>query len=373
MAFLRHGLAAGLNSTMGKIILLITCSLSLLTCGISNKTATTQTAGGRDNFLQDKTQNILWKTLKKDKLLTGGMISIADVNSGEIIAHASVFRHGKTGKMFIAPDLSDTVALFPGAIMETATLAHMMDKKGLSLDQLIPTNHGIVDSYTLPYNEMIEDYEARTGRDSISIKDAYLNTASYMPYYLAQKHLTKKKGYDAFYEDVLLYFGHSNNQWIPRYGSREFTTNMPHTVAAGHSLQLSQKQVLRFYSMIARGGRMGDEQIVPRDVADSLNALLRKNVRSGYCAALSKNSISIAGKSGNLVLFSAPVMEMGGFGSNHYPKGTSFAGYYPSDRPKYSIMITLFCNKEYTAEQVLSAVEQIVETTPGIDTGNNGD
>ena len=299
---------------------------------------------------------ILKETLENAPEPCGGMVSLTgNISHGDIEYHSCFIRHWQTGELVCVPDGMVDVAVVPGASLQTATLAHMMERYGLELEQQIPTNQGVIEGLYLPICEPGEDYEKETGRDSISVREAFLNSFSYLPYYLAKERLSSRIGYTSFIKVLLAYCGKESFQQIPEYGTDGFSSLMPYSVAFGQGLHLTHGQILRLYSLIANCGVRSGKRLMSRATADSLSMLLRQNIlesdvpvsaRFGY----SEDCTDIC---------AGAVPGLGTVDQDHPLKEYTFAGFYPSEEPQYAIVITLL--SKGSQSQVGALAMQIVK------------
>lgn len=305
---------------------------------------------GIDTLLQSQTDSILLAYMNGHPDCNGAIVSIAESDCGKIRAHSSVIKNWRSGELIDTLDLSDNLAIMPGAIFHPATLAHMMEKHVVRLGQSIPTNYGWIDVDILPNSDVIRDYENETGKDSITVKEAFIREYNYLPYYLANEHLLNKEEYYDFSRDINSCFGYKggDKNWIRQYGVDSTPTLMRLTIASGHSIWLSHQQLLRFYALISNHGMRESNRFLSQSTADSLAALL--------C----KKGFSIPGQLGYGEDARIPVAGIGTIGEEHRMKEHSFAGFYPVDNPQYAIVVTLLGKTNAVQRvDVLKLVEQI--------------
>ena len=112
----------------------------------------------------------------------------------------------------------------------------------------------------------------------------------------------------------------------------------------GYNQQISSLQLLTFYNAIANNGRMvlptftkGDTTILKEQIASKeniavLQQLLVLKVKDGLALKAYSDKVSIAGEQGKTII--------SGKGDNTI-YCLQFCGYYPSDKPKYSIIVSL--------------------------------
>ena len=320
-----------------------------ISCGgfHSDKRACTS---GIDTLLQSKTDSILLVFMSGNPDCNGAIVSIAESDCGKIRAHSSVIKNWRSGELIDTLDLSDNFATMPGVVFHPATLAHMMEKHSVKFDQSIPTNHGWINVDILPKSEVIRDYEEETGKDSITVKEAFIREYNYLPYYLANEHLSTKEEYYDYARDLNSYFGYKSGDknWIRQYGGDGTPTLMRLTIASGHSIWLSHQQILRFYALISNHGMREKNRILSQSTADTLSVLL--------C----ENGFPIPGELGYGEDARIPIAGIGTISEGQRMKEHSFAGFYPADNPQYAIVVTLLDKTNAVGrEDVLKLAEQI--------------
>ena len=341
-------------------ILILALAILATSCG-PRRASESVYKDGLDSLLQAKMATVVKEIMSENQEIPGIFVTIGESDCGKIRAHASAIRHWRTGEIIDTLDLSDSFAIMPGAIMQAPTLAHMMEHHGLSPMQEIPTNHGEIEGELLPRSNTILDYELETGRDSISVRKAYFNSFSYLPYYLASERLETRDGQAAYARDLSSCFGSKsdNKDWIYDYLPYDASNSTICTVASGHSIQLTHQQIVRFHALVANGGVREGKSILKKETADSLSTLLRENVLYGTGILLSKSEVSISGKPGYGEAWHVPIAGLGTVNDEHRLKVNSFAGFYPSDEPKYVIVATILSRNNFGAE-VMEIVKRII-------------
>ncbi len=253
------------------------------------------------------------------------------------------------------------VAIVPGAIMQTATLAWLVDHHGIRPDQMITTNHGLVPGQERDY--YILDYEQTSGRDSISVRDGFLMSSRYCTYRL-EMDTDLRMGLFWYFDD---YFGSSQAQRTPN----RYLINDPEllAVADGSGLLLSAEQIVSFYDILANNGLRPRRRYYPRkqvcseETAATMRRLLRENVLEGTGQRLAHCHVSIAGKTGY------GLMDRGYVPGNRYivpdqpMSASTFAGFFPADAPRYTMMISVIKKDDSIPETVkaMDLYQEIVE------------
>ena len=285
-----------------------------------------------------------------------GLASISEVGSGKNPVGAMLARSEEDSTY---TDLSftyyyDAVPVIPGGIMQTATLMYYIDEGRISLDRLIPTNHGRLPKVTgLKDDYYLYDYERMTGRDSISVDEGFLLSSRYVTERYVLDDI--RKGYDSAWHGYISrfmdYFGPSSAYFLPRNEYRMETLEKEALlIADGAGIILSQGQILNLYGSIANGGVRpayryhGKKAVCSEETASEITGLLTRNVIAGTGRRLKDNIIPVAGKYGSGIL------DMGFLPCYGYvrEKGrlwlTSFVGFFPFDEPKYTLCVTVYFN-----------------------------
>ncbi len=217
------------------------------------------------------------------------------------------------------------VAIVPGAVMQTTTLTWLVD------------HHGVREEFLLSSRYCIDSLVMSTDL---------------------------RKGLFWYFDD---YFGSSRAQRLPNL----YLINYPEllAVADGSGLLLSAEQIVNFYDILANGGLRPRRRYYPRkqvcseETAATMHRLLRENVLEGTGQCLAHCNVSIAGETGY------GVMDRGFVPGNKYivpeqPMSVStFAGFFPADAPRYTMMISVIKKDDSIPETVkaMDLYQEIVE------------
>jgi cell division protein FtsI (penicillin-binding protein 3) len=133
-------------------------------------------------------------------------------------------------------------------------------------------------------------------------------------------------------------------------------------MSIGYEMQLTPLQILAFYNAVANDGKMitpiivrkvkkadktiehykGEvinKKICSQETLNKVRLLLEGVVENGTATNIKNSHYSIAGKTGT-----AQKVKDGKYTKSYY---TSFAGYFPADRPKYSAIVVIDDPKGY--------------------------
>ena len=330
--------------------LMLTIILSLPNQIRAQKVATFSTRG---NELFKKAYCILSNNLNKKQALNGQII-IMDCKSGEIKAMVNLI-NTKSGIKPTIRQLSE-----PTALMRTVSLLAALEQGKVKLNDSIDTKSGIVDinGYSL------EDYNwRRGGNGKISVQQGFLLSSNIATYLTVKQAFGKE--YDRFYKAITnMGYGLPQNSFKAILPSPYNDISLAKFVN-GKNQQISPLQILTFYNAIANNGKMvkptfhkRDTTIIKEQLASKENIaiiqqLLVQKVKDGLAHQAHSNKVSIAG-------------EQGAVAAKDDRDNTvyclQFCGYYPSDNPQYSIIISL--NKKglpASGGMAASIVTEIIE------------
>ncbi|GAB3985774.1 penicillin-binding protein [Spirosoma daeguense] len=306
------------------------------------------------NF-QDIAESSLRSALEKYNAAKGCVI-VMEVATGEIRAIANLtkqddhyvenFNHALAGR-------TD-----PGSTFKLATMMALLEEKAISLNQPVATGNGS----RMYHNLRITDAK-RGGAGTITARQVFEKSSNVGTHllmqsyfysrprlycqYLSKFHLTQPTGIHMKGEAIPVVRNPDMKGW-----SKVSLTSMSY----GYEMQITPLQMLAFYNAVANGGRWvrpmlvkqikrGDEliqdnkpytlseTICSRQTARLVQSLLRGVVTEGTAKHINNPHYAIAGKTGT-----AQKIVNGRYQVGKYY--TSFIGYFPADRPKYS-MITV--------------------------------
>ncbi|GAB3705409.1 penicillin-binding protein [Spirosoma flavus] len=306
------------------------------------------------NF-QDIAESSLRSALEKYRAATGCVI-VMEVATGEIRAIANLtkqndhyvenFNHALSGR-------TD-----PGSTFKLATMMALLEEKAISLNQMVATGGGSMTYHGLGIHDakrggsgtitarQVFEKSSNVGTHLL-MKSYFYNRPKLYCQYLAKFHLTQPTGIHMKGEAVPIVRNPDMKGW-----SKVSLTSMSY----GYEMQITPLQMLTFYNAVANGGKwvrpmlvkqikrgdeliednkpyMLSETICSRETARLAQSLLRGVVVEGTAKHINNAHYAIAGKTGTAQKIVKGKYQVG----KYY---TSFIGYFPADRPKYS-MITV--------------------------------
>ena len=285
-----------------------------------------------NSTLQNHVSSILKENIKKIDAINGQII-IMDCKSGEIKAMVNLM-NTKSGIKPAIRQLSE-----PTALMRTVSLLAALEQGKVKPNDSIDTKSGIVDinGYSL------EDYNwRRGGNGKTSVQQGFL-LSSNIATYLAVKQAFGKD-YAQFHK-IITDMGYGLPQDSIKAALPIPNDNITLAkFATGKNQQISPLQILTFYNAIANNGKMvkptfhkRDTTIIKEQLASKENIaiiqqLLVQKVKDGLAHQAYSKKVSIAG-------------EQGAVAAKDDRDNTvyclQFCGYYPSDNPQYSIIVSL--------------------------------
>ena len=282
--------------------------------------------------LQNSTIQILQSNFKR---LNASCLQaiIIDCKSGEIKAMVNLM-NTKSGIKPAIRQLSE-----PTALMRTVSLLAALEQGKVKPNDSIDTKEGMIDIS----GYLLEDYNwRRGGNGKTSVQQGFL-LSSNIATYLAVKQAFGKD-YAQFHK-MITDMGYG----LPQ-DSTKATSSIPDNDISlakfvnGKNQQITPLQILTFYNAIANNGKMvkptfhkRDTTIIKEQLASKENIaiiqqLLVQKVKDGLAHQAHSNKVSIAG-------------EQGAVATKDDRDNTvyclQFCGYYPSDNPQYSIIVSL--------------------------------
>ena len=282
--------------------------------------------------LQDYVRSTLKENIRRIDAINGQII-IMDCKSGEIKAMVNLM-NTKSGIKPAIRQLSEATAL-----MRTVSLLAVLEQGKINLNENIDTKAGMLDIN----GYLLKDYNwRRGGNGKISVQQGFLLSSNIATYLTVKQAFGKE--YDRFYKTII-----NMGYGLPQ-DSIKATLPIPNDDISfakfvnGKNQQITPLQILAFYNAIANNGKMvkptfhkGEtitikEQIASKENIAIVQQLLMQKVKDGLAHQAYSDKVSIAGEQG--------VVTIRGNGDNTI-YCLQFCGYFPSDNPQYSIIVSL--------------------------------
>ncbi|MBC6988607.1 penicillin-binding transpeptidase domain-containing protein [Hymenobacter sp. BT491] len=310
-----------------------------------------------DINLQDVAENALYKSLVANNAQYGCVI-LMEVQTGEIKAIANL---GKVAEGVYREDYNYAIAdqgrTEPGSTFKLASMMALFEENpDIELDDTVNTGNG----------RMYIGGAVKTdthGYGRLSVKQVIENSSNIGVAVLIDREFNKKP---ERYAEYLKKFGLDKPLGFQMSGEarpyvkdptdRSWSRTSLSTMCIGYELKLAPLQTLAFYNSIANNGVKVQPMIVkeikqddkvlehyeprvliPKICSDEtltkLRSMLEGVVLEGTARAIRTPDFTIAGKTGTAWKFK----------NGQYTKtySTSFCGYFPADKPKYSCIVVV--------------------------------
>ncbi len=326
---------------------------------------------------QDIADRALRAQINANEGIRAGICIIMEAETGAIRAMVNLSR-GKTPQttLWERENLVLREVGEQGSVMKTVTLLSLVEDGYVkSLEDRIPTNNGFVTNYKQDVH--ILDYQRETGRRDISVMHGFEISSNYVFTYLAENAYGKEP--QEFFDHIYSYrFGEAfdfditglGRPVVNRPGTASWSKTTLGTTAYGYGMSVTPLHVATFYNGIANKGRMmkpylvesveKDGKVIKKyepaalnssicspATADTVTRALRAVVERGTATRLKNAKLPVAGKTGTAQVVLTP--EERGASTDPYHdlygrkknQGT-FVGFFPSDKPKYTILVTVY-------------------------------
>ncbi len=311
--------------------------------------------------LQDIAESALLKGLKYNDADYGSVI-LMEVETGEIKA-ISNFSKNKSGYYTENYNYALQGMHEPGSTFKLASILAYIEETNRSVYDSIDTGEGEFKFYS----ELMKDHKPG-GYGKITIKEIFEKSSNIGVAKMIDETFNSSP---QKFLDYLKTFGFDDNFNFQIFGSskpqikssRDSTwskVSLP-WIAHGYELMLTPLHTLSFYNAVANNGKYVEPRIVKeirnanriiekfdnsktKKIADlkSINTvkkLLEGVVENGTADNIKHSNYKIAGKTGT-----AKKVVNGRYANRYY---TSFAGFFPSEDPKYSCIVVIDNPKRY--------------------------
>lgn len=322
-------------------------------------------------------QDIAWRSLyneiKDESDLEGACLVLMESSTGAIRAMVNLYRDEHTNDFEEVSNLAIGRSIEPGSVFKTVTLMQVLSDGYIkSLDETIPTNHGVVKGVKgVPQDAHIADHERIHHTNSISIIDGFKISSNYVFGTLAVSNYGKKPM--RFIENLHSYkLGEAFDFDLaglasptipsPKDKNRYWSLTDLAVMGYGYGARETPLHILCFYNAIANKGKMMKPYLVEdieldgavktkrgpalmsticsRAVADTLTRALKAVTEEGTARRLKDAKCAVAGKTGTSFGTYSSGLYRDELGRRKY-QGT-FVGFFPADEPAYSVICTVF-------------------------------
>ena len=313
-----------------------------------------------DVNLQDVVQTALLRALHANKADYGSAI-VMEVKTGEIKAISNLNLLDKK-KLTYGEVYNYAVGgqglREPGSTFKLASMIALFEDSNLNLDDIVDAENG---SYSF-YDKIMRDHK-QGGYGKITVRDVFEQSSNIGVSKLVDSHfnvapqryigylkamgLMKPLGFQMFGEGVPYIRSPNDESWSG--------VTLP-WMSIGYALKLTPLHMLAFYNAVANDGEFlkpyivksiyqdGNEvekyekevlvnQICSNATLKKINEILKGVVERGTAKNIRSPHYKIAGKTGT-----AQRLVKGRYTKTYY---TSFAGFFPADKPKYSCIVVV--------------------------------
>ncbi|MCL2501710.1 MAG: transpeptidase family protein [Bacteroidales bacterium] len=319
-----------------------------------------------DIDIQEAVERALRNQLAKSTELEGATAVVMEVQTGAIRAIANLTKTDD-GDYDERYNYAVGMATEPGSTFKLATLTALLEDDRVSLSSVVDVGNGRWNYGGLSISDV-----SRAG-GPMSVLEAFEKSSNVAFAKMAVQHFAGRESrflqrlYDMKVSENLkldisgggaasLRAREDRSPWHP--GSLPM-------MAIGYQVQLTPLHVLTFYNAIANGGKMMRPYLVEslkkhgqterlfkpqvisgaicsKSTADSLQKALRHAVKEGTARSIDNPRYGISGKTGTAQI----AFGSGGYREEGYHRHqASFAGFFPSERPRYSVIVVLYSQK----------------------------
>ena len=362
-----------------------------------------------DIDFQDIADRAIRRQITEEERLSGACAVIMEVGTGAIRAMVNLTRDTTLAGSPLTEkfNLAISQAGEPGSVFKTVTLTSLIEDGYVhSVDECVPTNRGII-PHAKTDDVHIRDWEDSTHRKTIPIKRGLEISSNYVFAHLAWEHYHTHPAdfYDKLYRYKLAeqfdfdIDGLATPGVVTPANNPSWTDASLETAAYGYSVSVTPLHLLTFYNGIANKGRMMRPYLVEdverngrvlkkygpgvlgnicsRATADTVTRALRGVVTHGTARSkLRAAELPVAGKTGTSRVVLSP--EEKPIKGNAYQDASgrkknqgTFIGFFPYNRPKYSVIVTVYSRLShgsfYGGDAPAKAVREIVDNIFAID------
>lgn len=310
-----------------------------------------------DSTIQKQSKELLLQSIQ-DNEADNGCVLVMETNTGKV--RAMVNLESIKGKVIESmTNYANQNFIEPGSFVKTLDVMALLEDKKADTSTVYSSNNGKVTFY----GKTIQDtHEGGYGNLSLgnalvyssntifatAITDAYKSNPNQFVSKFKQFHLGN---------NLEIPFSNANKQIIPQPNTSKWSAISLPWMSFGYGLTLSPIQILSYYNTIANNGevvqplflaeiknkesqskqydkRVLASQIASKSTITQIQYLLKQVVDKGTGLSAKSDQVAISGKTTSVQINYAKVET-----KKNYSSG--FVGYFPSSKPKYSIIVIL--------------------------------
>ncbi|RRA98952.1 penicillin-binding protein [Larkinella rosea] len=306
------------------------------------------------NF-QDMAETALLHGLEKYEAEQGCLV-VMEVETGEIRAMANLtFRNGKYVENFNHALAGGTD---PGSTFKLPTMVALLEEKMIRPEQMVHTGGGVV-SY---YGRRISDAK-RGGHGSITAQQVFEKSSNVGVHMLMSGFYNRPDTYCRYMrrfkldKPIGLRLNGETKPVVPNPQSPGWSRLSLNSMAIGYELKLTPLQMLTFYNAIANDGKWVQPMLVKQvrranEVVKEYEPFVSQEpLCSQKTIRIVKNMLEGVVERGTAKKSKSPYYRFAGktgtaqkLINGRYQVGkyyTSFIGYFPAEKPKYSICVVV--------------------------------
>ena len=325
-------------------LLISTIMIGLVSC--QSKQQATGTVSTIDSTLQTNATAILESKLSEINAQSGQVI-VMEVQSGQIKALV-----GLTRKDSANYQSCENFSVWQSTgLMHPISLLVALETGKVKLSDKVDTGNGI---YQIHGRELKDHNWHRGGYGELTVQEGLATSSNIAIYKTMEKAFANNP---QSYFDLLANMSYGKPDSITGIANLKpahFVTPKDNNWAKsdfawssiGYNQQISPIQILTFYNAIANNGKMIqpqlykdsvvviNPQIASRANIDSLKKALVFNITDGLCQPAKSDKVLVAGMQGTSSLSTNE-------DSTKDMYAVEFCGYFPTDNPKYSIIVSI--------------------------------
>lgn len=311
-----------------------------------------------DVNMQDMAQRALEKQLIASDA-DNGCVILMEVETGEVRAIAN-FTRDSEGVFREKYNYAIAQGADPGSTFKLASYLALLDDNLLDTSTRVDIGNG---TYKVPSHTIRDSHAPK--KSVLSVKEAFEESSNVGVAKLVHTHYGENP---AKYTAKLHQFGLGQplglqipgevKPWVKTPESRTWSKLSLVQMAYGYELRLTPLQMLAFYNAVANDGKMVaplfvkeirhlgntvqrfearvvNKQIASKEAISKVQGMLEGVMTEGTGKRLSSPLYSSAGKTGTAQMNDGAK----GYGARRYQ--SSFAGYFPAENPKYSMIVVI--------------------------------
>lgn len=320
-----------------------------------------------DVNIQDVAETALRRQLT-DREAAFGSVIVMEVKTGQIkaISNLQLNKSGVGYSESYNYAIGDQGNTEPGSTFKLLSMLALLEEDKVTLEETVETGNG---TYRF-YNQVMRDAK-NGGYGTLTVREAFEKSSNVGISKLVNEHFgSSPSKFMAYIDKVGLRdpFGFQlvgeGKPYYKKPGAKNwYGTSLP-WISIGYESKLNPMHTLALYNAVANGGKMVkpyivkaiskgntieerfEPQIIRKQIASNktikqLQELLEGVVSRGTARNIADADYKIAGKTGT-----AQKLVNGKYTRKYY---TSFAGYFPADRPKYSMIVVIDSPKGFAA------------------------